>query len=337
MSQRIEKWDILKFFLMFFVVLGHIADCYTSDNQSMRSLYLFIYSFHMPLFIFLSGLFSKNAINKKQYSKMFGFLLMYVFSKLLFSLYGVINTGNFSISLLTEGGLPWYMLAIFAFMIITVAFRGIKPSYVLTVSVLLALIVGYDSSIRDFLAASRVIVFFPFFYLGYIVNSESLQKITDKKWVKIVSVVVILIAAALVFHNSEKVYILRPMFTGRNPYSTLNEYQNFGALIRLLCYCVSVVLGFAFIAITPNKTPFGVLAKWGSRTLAVYVFHYIVIYLLYNQLHINSFFESLFIGRGAGFMVLPLAVVITIVLSLKPFSVPLNAILKIPEKAMREK
>ena len=62
MNQRVEKWDILKFFLMFFVVLGHIADCYTLEHESMRSLYLFIYSFHMPLFIFLSGLFLRFKI-----------------------------------------------------------------------------------------------------------------------------------------------------------------------------------------------------------------------------------------------------------------------------------
>ena len=100
MTQRIEKWDILKFFLMFFVVLGHIADCYTAESESMRSLYLFIYSFHMSLFVFLAGLFSKNTIDNKRYSKMFGYLLMYVFSKLLFAVYVVFTTGVFSINFL---------------------------------------------------------------------------------------------------------------------------------------------------------------------------------------------------------------------------------------------
>ena len=335
MTQRVEKWDILKFFLMFFVVLGHIADCYTLEHESMRSLYLFIYSFHMPLFIFLSGLFSKNTVDNKRYSKMFGYLLMYVFAKILFSLYGILNTGKFSINLVETADLPWYMLAMFAFMLITTALRNIKPSYVLTISVLFALVVGYDVGIKDTFAVSRIIVFFPFFYLGYAIKPESLQKITDKKWVKILSVLVILLAVALVFRFSEKAYILRPMFTGRNPYLLLKEYENIGAFIRLFCYCVSAILGFAFIAVTPNKTPFGILAKFGSRTLAVYVLHYIVIYLLYNQLHIKEIFESLFSGRGAGLMILPLALVLTIVLSLKPFSVPFNAIMKIPQKSRK--
>ncbi len=335
MSQRVEKWDILKFFLMLFVVLGHIADFYTAENENMRSIYLFIYSFHMPLFIFLSGLFAKSTIDNKRYSKMFGFLLIYVFSKILFSLYGVIGTGVFSINLIEAAGLPWYVLAMFAFMLITVAVRNIKPSYVITMSLILAIIAGYDTGIRDVFAASRIIVFFPFFYLGYLVNPEDLQKITDKKWVKLLSVVIILISVALVFGFSEKAYILRPIFTGRNPYTLLNEYKNFGALFRLFCYCVSAILSFAFIAITPNKTPFGILAKFGSRTLAVYVLHYLVIYILYNQFDIKTLFESLFQGRGAGLMILPLAMVITVVLSFKPFSVPFNAILKIPQKAKR--
>lgn len=335
MTQRIEKWDILKFFLMFFVVLGHIADCYTAESESMRSLYLFIYSFHMPLFIFLAGLFAKGTIDNKRYSKMFGFLLMYVFSKVLFALYGIINTGKFSINFVEAAGLPWYMLAMFAFMLITTALRNIKPSYVITISVIFALLVGYDTGIRDVLAVSRIIVFFPFFYLGYLVNPESLQKITDKKWIKVLSVLVILIAVALVFGLGEKAYTLRPIFTARNPYTLLKENENIGALVRLFCYCVSAILGFAFIAVTPNKTPFGIIAKFGSRTLTVYVLHYIVIYLLYNQLHIKDFFESLFSGRGAGLMILPLAMVLTVVLSLKPFSVPINAIMKIPQKSRK--
>ena len=49
-ANRLQKWDILKCFLIFLVVLGHVADFYTKESQGMRNLYLLIYTFHMPLF-----------------------------------------------------------------------------------------------------------------------------------------------------------------------------------------------------------------------------------------------------------------------------------------------
>ena len=337
LEKRIEKWDILKFFLMFLVVLGHIAAGYTYGYRSMRSLYVLIYSFHMPLFIFLSGMFSKNTINNKRYSKMFSYLLIYIFSKFLFSLYGLFDSGKFEFNLIKGNGLPWYMLAMFVFMLVTSSLQNIKPKYVLAFSIALALIAGYDPWIKDILAASRIIVFFPFFYLGYLVEPDRIQKLTDKVWIKVVSAFIIILATVLVFSFSKYAYLLRPMFTGRNPYTSLHSYKMYGAAIRLVCYVISAVMGFAFIAITPNRTPFGIIAKFGTRTVGVYVFHYFVIYLLYNQLGIKAFFESLFSGNGAGYMVLPLALIITVVLSLKPFSVPINVILKIPQKAVLKK
>ena len=66
MKNRIFLWDNLKFFLICCVVVGHFADQYTDVSNAYGSIFLFIYSFHMPLFIFISGLFynDKNLIKK---------------------------------------------------------------------------------------------------------------------------------------------------------------------------------------------------------------------------------------------------------------------------------
>lgn len=48
--------DNTKFFLMFLVVLGHVA--LLVNNNVSHSIYLFIYAFHMPLFFMIAGLFS---------------------------------------------------------------------------------------------------------------------------------------------------------------------------------------------------------------------------------------------------------------------------------------
>ena len=59
-TKRIYKWDNLKCFLIVMVVIGHFVNQYAPISNTMKSLSLFIYSFHMPLFIFLSGLLQKR-------------------------------------------------------------------------------------------------------------------------------------------------------------------------------------------------------------------------------------------------------------------------------------
>lgn len=61
-KNRVLYFDIVKAVLIFFVVLGHIIGNHTK-NPIAKAIYLFIYAFHMPLFVFISGVFAKY--NKK--------------------------------------------------------------------------------------------------------------------------------------------------------------------------------------------------------------------------------------------------------------------------------
>ena len=105
-SARSRKWDILKFILVFLVVLGHAAEFFKTKSDFMNSLLLLIYSFHMPLFIFISGLFSKKTINEKRYSKLAGYLAMFFALKIFEFSYKLLAGGNPSFRLLSEGGSP---------------------------------------------------------------------------------------------------------------------------------------------------------------------------------------------------------------------------------------
>ncbi len=336
MSERIEKWDILKFGLIFSVVLGHIADFYTGESEIMRSLFLFIYSFHMPLFIFVSGLFAKNTVNQKRVGKWFVFLILYVLIKTIFMIYYFLSGASaLRINVASENGVPWFMLAMFAFPLITYNLRNVKAKYVLLISVVFALIVGYDPSIKDTFVLSRIIVYFPFYYLGYITNADKLQELTDKRSVKIISLIFLALFCFTVFYLGDKVYFIRAIFTGRNPYVTLGDKANYGALLRLISYVVSTLVGFSLIAITPKRTPIKFISRFGTRTLAVYAFHYIIIYVLYDKLQIKTIFENLFTNGGSGYAIIPLALIITVVLSLKIFSLPIDAVLSLPQKAKK--
>ena len=62
-KQRIIWFDILKLFAMFLVVWGHCIQRFIAEDASDIEIYRFIYSFHMPLFMCISGFFASNLIN----------------------------------------------------------------------------------------------------------------------------------------------------------------------------------------------------------------------------------------------------------------------------------
>ena len=53
---REYKFDNLKILLILLVVLGHIIEPF----YKLNTLYLIIYAFHMPVFVYISGYFAKG-------------------------------------------------------------------------------------------------------------------------------------------------------------------------------------------------------------------------------------------------------------------------------------
>ncbi len=330
-SSRLQKWDILKFILIFLVVLGHIADFNTRSNEYMRTLYLAIYTFHMPLFIFVSGLFAKKTVNEKKKDKIFSYLVLYFALKFINFLYFWISAGKTSFSVLTETGLPWFMLALFAYSLITIAVKDFSPKYVMVFAVVLACLTGYDKNINSFLALSRIIVFYPFYYAGYILDIKKIEAHCKKKLPKILSAVIVAVFVIVAIFFGERFYWLRPLVTGANPFVSLGTCAEWGFFIRLGYYAVASAICYAVIVLTPTKTPFGFAAGIGRKTLPVYAFHYIILYILYYNVGIQEVFEKLSPIHWEWFS-LPLALAVTLVSSNGLFDKAINFIANIPAK-----
>ncbi len=334
-SQRTQKWDILKFFLIFTVVLGHAADYYTGSFEHIRSLVFFIYIFHMPVFIFVSGLFAKRTVNEKRFDKMLGYILIYLILKLYIYVFKFALGRNPVFNVFVESGMPWFMLALFAFNLLTVVLKKAPPAAVLAVNILLACVIGYFPSVRDFLALSRIIVFYPFFYLGYCLDRSRVESFCNSKNKKIAVALILVAAAILVFAVGDNMYELRYLMTGRNPYNKLGEFEAWGFVLRLLYYLVAGVVGASVIIIAPNKTPFGLCAKYGRRTLAVYGLHYGGLYILYDMLGLKQFLAEL-IGRYSEWSIIPVSIFITLFFSIEFFNKGLTFLMNLPAVILRK-
>ena len=71
---RLYSYDNLKFILIFLVVLAHLIEI-SAPFEGKQQLYTLIYSFHMPVFIFLSGFFAKHSSEKIAFHLLYPYLL----------------------------------------------------------------------------------------------------------------------------------------------------------------------------------------------------------------------------------------------------------------------
>ena len=63
-TSRIDYYDIAKFIAITLVLYGHCVQHLLSGMPYEKDVYLFIYSFHMQLFMLISGIFARRSVNQ---------------------------------------------------------------------------------------------------------------------------------------------------------------------------------------------------------------------------------------------------------------------------------
>ncbi len=329
-TQRIEKWDIAKGILIFLVVLSHMVQYHLSNSENMRALYIFIFTFHMPCFLFIDGMFSKRNINEKRYSHIFSYLLIYLFAKILVSITTGIINHNFTFNLFNEIGYPWYGMALFICSLATIFLKRFPKKWVLCASIILACFIGYDNNVSGFLSLARVFNFFPFFFAGYCIDPDQLAEKLSSTRAKIGGYITLIIFALICIFAIGSIYFLRPIIMGCYPYSEMNNYgmENFviyGGLIRLVYYAIVAIICLAFLSIIPKSIPkVPGIATIGRRSLQIYLLHRPIIYILYEGLHLDTWIAATGITK---FIIIPIALLITLFLALPVWEKPVKAII----------
>lgn len=293
-EKRIALWDNLKLFLIIMVVLGHSLGSFILEDTGMRGVYIFIYSFHMPAFFLVSGLFSKRAVRENDFYRVTPYLLLYLLIKLIayFTSYAAYKR-YVPANLLTETDSAWFCLSLFFMYIITMYVKRFKRVYILCVALFLSCIAGYFSGNPDFLVWLRTVTFYPFFYLGYILNPDRIAEHCNKTGIKVVAWICLgaVLAVSVIYNRNPVIGQIYNFFTGRYFYSTLPDYQIWGGIFRLGVFFFSLFLIFLLISIMPKKKLF---FSWiGQRTLAIYVFHGALVFLVFHIFGMKNLPEML--------------------------------------------
>lgn len=190
MKQRDSRLDALKMFLMICVIWGHVplldgfVDIGLPNNYdvltwaSVRG----IYAFHMPLFVLLSGFFSRRKTVREQFRG----------SLKLLGLFAVFQTIDLLVQSFAYCTLPslgrivhpcfalWYLLCLFYWrMLISVIPGNWNPRWMVAASIAMSLAIGF-TPIRGEMGLHRFFSFMPYFMIGHYYGRKVLQYIDNK-------------------------------------------------------------------------------------------------------------------------------------------------------------
>lgn len=328
-AKRVYKWDNAKFILIVLVVISHFTQ-FLKHVPLGKSIFYFCFLFHMPCFMFLSGLFSKSFMredrdNAKKREKIIGYLMLYILLKVLIAqVRFLVSAGEiaFSFSLFRENGTPWYMIAMPAWLMLTYALRRVKPAVLIPLSILLACASGYDKDIGSFLSLNRITVFYPFFLLGFYLDPDKLLSILSKRIMRLISRVALIAIASYIYIYIEDIYPSYYLCNPRYDRTWLNIPDMYFSL-RLIYYPVVCCVLFAFLSAVPSKKTF--FTPLGQRTLQVYFWHMPIVYLIFDT-PISQIIQGAFPNTYVQFYLL-IAVWLSFFLSATVFGVPVNAIM----------
>ncbi len=254
-NERNSYWDTIKTLLIFLVVLGHTG---TALGDNVLSV---IYSFHMPLFMLVSGFFTKKKSIEKFRGGVCKLLIIYLIFHSAYLLFDYAIGVNISFRrILTPSFALWYILVLIYYR----SFIQFMPqrildnaALILIGSILIALISGYVP-IQDQMSFQRACVFFPFFVAGYYINRyDLLSRIRSNN--KLIAAFVLV---CLIVLN----YFYLPVFYASNLYGSSN-----GIIMRAIQIGVAVIMCLSIIIIIPDSI--GRFTDIGKYTLLIYLIH----------------------------------------------------------------
>ena len=320
-ENRSFKWDNTAFCLIMLVIIGHIADHYSGDYGWAKYIFILTYALDYPLLFFITGLYMKETVSSERLD-IKAVLPWFIVSAVLdFFRYIVQAAGgsDLSFKLFDQRNVSWLFLALFVIIVIAWLVHRLNPWYVMVISVIIALIVGYDKTVGPGYALSRILVYFPVFYLGFLTDPKYLEELMERRILKIASLVIMVLYAICVYLNLGWMYKYRSLFTSNKSYEILNKKVFiWGMQYRAMYLCILLVVGAAFLCLMPSKK-FKLFTDIGSRWKTVYFWHLPFLTLLMTRTPAGKALFGHGGVRGVLFSVV-IALAFSIVFSRRPFA-----------------
>lgn len=274
-DNRDYLFDNIKALLIFLVVVGHITNLGYYHNDKLKTIYVFIYFFHMPAFIFISGYFSKN-VDKCRETAVRNFLIPYILMVLFYyvqiKMFPLPTQTNYMLRIFSPPTGCWYLFTMFIWKLFLKDLSKVR--FCIPLLYAFGLLAGYSEEFGSKMNLGRLSVYTVFFMLGYFMNEKHVYYI--RRVPKVVSVALI-----YVLYRISKYYVMVeniPIKLVMNKKDYRDNVLMDDLKFRFVYYIVATVSILVLINLfTKRKT---ILSKIGRNTYTVYFFHLVVVRII---------------------------------------------------------
>ena len=266
LKQRDAMMDNLKALLLFCVAFGHTLDVYKGAGGIELYLMKYIYLFHMPLFAFITGYFTKN-LDKARENAVGKCLTPYlVFQGIYVIMANVMiklglaafNSNVFNSSIIVPSSAFYYLLAVFFWKMFAKDIMKLRCP--LIISILLGEVISLTQMDELHIGYGAVFYLLPFFVMGVLCDSEFIKKIRNIP--KVVAVIILMLGIL------PAIYLPYAIHSVRMTYSSVGFGNLEGMAYRLLYYVIAMLMGMALICLMSEKK--NIFTNIGKSSILVY-------------------------------------------------------------------
>lgn len=275
---RIDFIDFVKGCLIIFVIYGHIG-C----GETSMKIIKYIYMFHMPLFVFVSGFLfrEKDSIESLWPStkRLLRILIVFHILYVLFCYLTKSFVPQYPLLLIRPYQHLWYILSLVCWRYITqlIATRKKIGIVDITISLLLSLLLGFLPVNEEFCIA-KTVIFMPYFLYGYYIKTGGYIK-----RLKNVKLSLSILALVAIWFISQNMPFYVDKFHGHYVeyidivYRLTYEIVGFVSIAALISI-LSNIYELRLIPIRVSST----IKSIGQDSLFYFVYHMVIIFVMYK-------------------------------------------------------
>ena len=266
---RIHALDNAKFLMVGLVVFGHFIEPLIDNSPILKSVYLSIYSFHMPVFALLSGMTSNSIASVSCYRKTARTILIpLLLFTVLYEVFHFFIAGSVSSYArnLQPYWILWFLYSLFLWRLL-LPFM-LKTRFPILLSCCCAVGAGYIDSLGYFLGISRTIYFFPFFLLGYRLAPTFFERPIVKNTPKGLLGCIVLLNLMVFWWASD----LSPQWLwGSSSYANMGMHDYWAGAVRSGLYVISFITSIGVLMLMPHTAQ--LFTRFGQGSLSIYLWH----------------------------------------------------------------
>jgi fucose 4-O-acetylase-like acetyltransferase len=279
--------DNARFILIFLVVLGHFLEFFLGNNEFFRSLYIGIYTLHMPAFAFLAGIYAPRKHTYSSLQKMLRsiFIPLFLFSVIYELLHYIYWDWSSYSQKFQPYWLLWFFWSLFSWRLLLPLVLQLRQPFLWALAA--ALLAGLTGSISYGASLSRTMVYFPVFLAGALWGKSILaervrieeegsakEKYSEQwklySWIaRFFTLSLFLGGASLIIWFLQGEY--HQWVFQAYSYETLKWSKWGGLALRSLFLLTAFAGSMALLLLVPQKRFWW--TKWGERSLYIYLWH----------------------------------------------------------------